>query len=398
MNKRTAASALAAAAAMLCGTAAAATPASAAAAPPTAHRLLGVSCASAKQCLAVGQDQNAFKGAGGPLAETWNGTTWRTVAVRLPSGATGGILGNVSCVTATRCVAVGFYDKGSSQFALADVWNGATWTPAQPPAPGGQNTALSGVACRSAANCVAVGAYTRNTSGGPTSAPLAETWNGRKWTQVRPPVPGGSILSGLDAVSCPATSRCVATGIVLSNKTSAVLIESWNGRAWSAMKAAALPATTIGELTGVSCSSASACTAVGYESSPKGLASLVQTWNGRSWRITTVPWPKGTSNELLSGVWCAAANRCVAVGTVDSNLSAASNTGKAAAATWNGKTWAVTGVPAPGKGKSSLFEKVTCLGPADCVAVGQLGPAGSTNGTGLSGFWNGTSWRLVSAR
>jgi hypothetical protein len=32
--------------------------------------LLGVSCVPAKKCLTVGVDQNAFRGAGGPLAET----------------------------------------------------------------------------------------------------------------------------------------------------------------------------------------------------------------------------------------------------------------------------------------------------------------------------------------
>ncbi len=88
----------------------------------------------------------------------------------------------------------------------------------------------------------------------------------------------------------------------------------------------------------------------------------------------------------------------MAVGTVDSNPNDMSNTGRAAAVTWNGKAWAVTSVPAPGKGKASLFGGVTCLSAASCVAVGQLGPAVSTNGTGLSGFWNGKSWRLVTAR
>lgn len=40
---------------------------------------------------------------------------------------------------------------------------------------------------------------------------------------------------------------------------------------------------------------------------------------------------------------------------------------------------------------------VTCLTASDCVAVGQVGPTGSTNVTGLSGFWNGKTWRLVAA-
>jgi hypothetical protein len=354
---------------------------------------------TAKNCLAVGTDQNGFKGAGGPLAERWNGTTWRTIAVKLPAGATGGALIRISCARATHCVAVGFYDKGSGhQFALADTWNGSTWSPVQPPAPGGQNTALTGVSCKSVTRCVAVGMFTKNTSSGPTGAPLAESLAGGKWTQSRPPVPAGTVLGSLDGVSCTSTTSCVATGFVDTNTTSAVLIESWNGKTWTRMKAPALPATTFGELITVSCPSAKSCVAVGYQSSPKGLSSLTEVWNGKSWAVKSVTWPKGTSNELLSGVSCAAVNRCVAGGTIDSNLQASSNTGKAAAVTWNGKAWAVTSVPGPGKGKASSFEGLTCLSTANCVAVGQLGPSGSTNGTGLSGFWNGKSWRLVTAR
>ena len=52
---------------------------------------------------------------------------------------------------------------------------------------------------------------------------------------------------------------------------------------------------------------------------------------------------------------------------------------------------------APAKGKASVFNSVTCLTATDCVAVGQVGPSKTTNGTGLSGFWNGKSWRLVTA-
>jgi hypothetical protein len=258
------------------------------------------------------------------------------------------------------------------------------------------NTALSGVSCKSATSCVAVGAYTQNTSSGST-APLAETWNGRKWTEARLPAPKGNLFTALDAVSCVSPVSCVATGVSTTDLVGSALIESWNGKSWSRMKAAALPGSPYAELTDVSCASANRCAAVGYVS-VKGLGSLAEMWNGKSWTLATVPWPKGTSNPALFGVSCSAANACVAVGIIDSNLNVMSNTGKAAAVTWNGKAWAVTSVPAPGKGKASLLRGVTCLSATNCAAVGQLGPSGSTNGTGLSGFWNGKGWRLVTAR
>ena len=49
---------------------------------------------------------------------------------------------------------------------------------------------------------------------------------------------------------------------------------------------------------------------------------------------------------------------------------------------------------APGKGKASLFNQVSCPAGADCVAVGQLGTYNSDEGSGLAGLWNGKSWKL----
>jgi hypothetical protein len=365
------------------------------AAPPPADReLLGVSCVTARNCLAVGIDRDALKGAGGPLAETWNGTAWRTAGVRLPRGATTGILDGVSCVSAVRCVAVGSsYDKGSGkEFALAETWNGRAWTPAQLPAPGGADASLSGVSCTSGAGCVAVGSYA---SGGP-AAPLAEIWDGRRWTQTRPPASGGGLaISGLDAVSCASPARCVAVGVAVGPPVA--VIESWNGKAWSMRKGPPLPGDIGAVQTGVSCRSAGSCVAVGFGMFATATVSLSDIWNGKSWGDVSVPLPGGgMSGSHLYGVSCAAVNRCVAVGTIESYTKGGRT---AAAVTWNGKGWAVTSVPAPGKGKDSLFQDVACLSATDCVAVGQASRAGSTNGTGtgLSGFWNGKSWRMVAA-
>jgi hypothetical protein len=372
-----------------------------AAGPAAANVLLGVACASAKNCLAVGDAQNAFRGSGGPLAEKWNGGTWRAVPVRLPSGATeGGYLGSVSCWSAAHCVAVGSYGtSGDNHYALAETWNGTTWTPTEPPAPGGDNTYLSGVQCQSAKSCVAVGTYTVATDGGSTTAPLAETWNGRHWSEVRPPWTGAGALGGLRSLSCASEVSCVAGG--LSDHPAlmdSVLIESWNGKRWSMAKTPALTGNPFSSVSGVSCASADRCAAVGYTFTGSVLGSLAEMGNGGHWRLTPVPWPRTTSNPELFGVSCPAADHCVTVGTVDSNPADGINGGRAAAATWNGRAWKVQPVPAPGKREESQFLSVICLTATDCVAVGQLGPAGLTNGTGLSGFWNGKAWRLVAAK
>lgn len=68
----------------------------------------------------------------------------------------------------------------------------------------------------------------------------------------------------------------------------------------------------------------------------------------------------------------------------------------AVAASWNGEHWTVTAVPAPPAVDISLFEAVSCPALSSCVAVGHEG-ADSVDGTGLSGIWNGSKWKLVLA-
>lgn len=145
-------------------------------------------------------------------------------------------------------------------------------------------------------------------------------------------------------------------------------------------------------LSGVSCPSAGRCLTVGtgtYATSFRSWAvGFDEIWDGRSWRFAAMPGAVG-----MLRVSCAAASRCVAAGDAPYEDSQ-----RAAALTWTGYAWAVTAIPAPGNGQSSMFMDVTCRSAADCVAVGQQGRLGSPYSTGLTGFWSGKSWRLVTAR
>src|SRR6202012_2053172 len=77
-------------------------------APKGAHSamLSGVSCKSLTPPVAVGEYLNAGD-ATVPLAETWNGRTWTPSAPATPKGSSGGQLVGVSCAAAKSCVAVG---------------------------------------------------------------------------------------------------------------------------------------------------------------------------------------------------------------------------------------------------------------------------------------------------
>jgi hypothetical protein len=99
----------------------------------------------------------------------------------------------------------------------------------------------------------------------------------------------------------------------------APLAEAWNGSTWT-IQSTPGPANSQGSsLAGVSCTSASSCTAVGdYQSSsiPNfGMSqTLAEVWDGTSWSIPTTPDPSSTGQNLLSGVSCGASNACTAVG------------------------------------------------------------------------------------
>ena len=71
----------------------------------------------------------------------------------------GSALSDVSCVSATSCVAVGDNRNSDGEyFTLAEVWNGATWKIQKIPNPKNQiDNKLTGVSCTSATVCTAVG-------------------------------------------------------------------------------------------------------------------------------------------------------------------------------------------------------------------------------------------------
>ena len=100
---------------------------------PTAYSVLNaVSCVSATFCLAVGS-------IGASPMQTlilqWDGTTW----VQVPSPNTSSTLANsllgVSCISPSRCTAVGFHSDGISNLTLALHWDDTSWVQIPTPNP-----------------------------------------------------------------------------------------------------------------------------------------------------------------------------------------------------------------------------------------------------------------------
>ena len=77
---------------------------------------------------------------------------------------------------------------------------------------------------------------------------------------------------------------------------SLALAESRNGTMWTVQPTPSPAGATFSYLSGVSCTSASACTAVGYFGNSAGnILNLAEGWNGTRWTIESTPNPPAPS-------------------------------------------------------------------------------------------------------
>jgi hypothetical protein len=325
------------------------------------NNLEGVSCTSATACTAVGYYYNS-SGSTITLGEQWNGTTWK-----IHTGPNVTSLNGVSCTSASACTAVGgILSNSGDVVTLAERWNGTSWKTQTTPNPAGAGySQLNGVSCTSASACTAVGYY-YNTSG--IYFALAEGWNGTSWTIHATVKPAGSSEPELEGVSCTSASACTAAGgYENSSDAYRTLAERWNGTSWK-IQSTTNPGPESDYLYGASCTSASACTAVGYQQlNTSAKVTLAERWNGTTWTTQTTPNPAGPT-DVFSGVSCASATACTAVGSyAESN---AEPTGPFAEG-WNGTTWTVQTTPSPAGTDESPLNGVSCTAASTCTAVGE---------------------------
>jgi hypothetical protein len=208
------------------------------------------------------------------VAEHWNGKRWAIQNIVTPPGSASTFMQGVSCSAAASCTAVGSYNNASGLgVTLAEMWNGASWAVQDTPSPAGatEGSTLIGVSCPSPADCTAAG-YSTDGSGNTTT--LAEQWNGSAWAIQSTPneSSGAPVHNDLWGVSCAAADSCSATGYFTNSSVLLrPLAEHWNGTFW-VVEDAPDPSGRHGSSLqgGVSCSSPSKCTAVGWSQNKSG--------------------------------------------------------------------------------------------------------------------------------
>jgi hypothetical protein len=259
---------------------------------------------------------------------------------------------------------------------VAEAWNGTKWSVEPTPDPTGSNSSsLAGVSCTSATACTAVGSYN---IGADTEVTLAEAWNGTKWSVEPTANPTGSKGSSLAGVSCTSATACTAVGgYDNGDGTYATLAEAWNGKSW-VVEPTPNPRSSKG--THILVLSLSAVG--GYDNSAANDLTLAESWNGKKWKIEPTPNVSGAS---LSAVSCTSVAACTAVGGFGPNGFAGPRM-----ELWNGRTWAIaygdtdaTGTPPFG---GVEFLGVSCTSTTECIVVGSRSPFGM-----LAEVWNGKS-------
>jgi len=319
--------------------------------------LTGVSCPTVTTCFAVG----GFAGTSStnaPVVEEWNGSTWAPQTLPQPPGLTAGEVTAISCPSPTACTAVGnaLGFEGHS-VALVEQWNGSTWTDTPLPKLGGQRGgALTEVSCFSSASCIALTRNTVKVAGIPV--PVAERWNGTTWkAHVTAPLPPGTTFGVLYGLSCPSATSCLAAGVTDLGP----LTEHWNGSTWT------IQSTTGGGGDAISCFSATNCTSVGGGGTTAGnILPVAEHWNGHTWRRMPAPLPSGGTNGILYGVSCPSATWCTAAGWW--NKGSSNGRHNALAEVWNGTAWRPQMTAQPASRKT--FLAISCAAAQTCTAVG----------------------------
>jgi hypothetical protein len=321
----------------------------AAASGAVANALTSVSCVPVASgfCEAVGSHADASGVNSVPLAENWNGSTWKIQKTVTPAGGSMSLTG-VSCVSARFCMAVG--DR-SGTTAGTEVWNGTGWALRRVP-----GAPLTSVSCTSARFCMAAGGDGH-----------VDTWNGTSWSSSAT----GSGFTSLTSLFCASPTACEAIGSGPSGDQA----ERWNGASWRAQ----ITPTPVGgsalALRAVSCPRTRYCEAVGSYFGPSTQLTVAEDWNGRTWTVQPTPNPANPSNISLAGVSCLSPTSCAAVGTNSSILAFT------LAEVWNGKDWSLRSTPSIIFAGQNALNGVSCGSGAGCTAVGTTDDLGGISAT-----------------
>jgi alpha-tubulin suppressor-like RCC1 family protein len=323
-----------------------------------------------------------------PQASGVPSSPWRVVPSQHPSGRepVDQDLNAVSAASATDAWAVGSASLVSGK-PLAEHWNGLAWTLAQVAAGAQADSSLNGVDDLSPTDAWAVGETDSGTTAGERT--LIENWNGTTWVVVPSPDPetGPGTFDELQAVSGTSPDDLWAVGWFSDGvKFIALLLEHWNGTAWTFFAPPTEESIQFGEA--VTVVSADDAWVVGDTES----GTVSAHFNGKKWiQVATPILSIGSSPQnILSGVTNAGADDLWASGYENND---GANLATPYLLRWTGKAWKLVKVPTGGSEGSRLFG-VTAFSASDVWTAGATYESDGGE-LALTEQFNGTSWSMV---
>lgn len=353
---------------------------------PTKHVrnsvLFQVDCPVPSTCSAVGAYNIKYRGQTG-LIDSFSNGKWRGIAAPLPSNAHGfenaGQLDAIACSSSSFCVAAGTYQatRIDDYQGLIDTWvGGRQWTSTEAPLPSDASSAptASGisVACGGPGSCVALFSYGISpTSGGAT----IDTLSNGVWASTEAPLPSDANTvpdPHLNGVTCSSPTACIAVGgYTNTGGTETGLIETLSDGVWTPTET---PET--GTYTAISCPSPTSC----FATAASQLGSLVEMLANGTWSPVAAPLPNGATGGILLNVACQSVAICVASGYYSDQT----NPELGLIEILSSGAWSATAAPMPPNADSrSFMNGTTCPSSGSCVAVGQYFDANSGNTLGL---------------
>jgi hypothetical protein len=294
---------------------------------------------------------------------------------QIPAG-----LGAAAPISASDIWAVGSQTiSGTGQAPLAEHFDGKRWSVVSTPSPT-SDSAFNGVAAAASKDVWAVG------SGGTNNATLIEHWNGTNWSEVSSPtLPTGSVLKG---VTAPASNNAWAVG---TNSTSNnALVEHWDGTNWSVVSSPAFTGVRI--VSNVSADSTTDVWVLGQANSAVGApfnGEVALHWDGQTWSImsaagslidaVTALSPTDVWGSGFHGVFFHQPDRTVDIPQV---------------VHWDGTSWSIVSSPDPNSNNpihGSRLNGIAAISANDIWAVGT-----NENST-LTEHWDGMSWKVINS-
>lgn len=295
-----------------------------------------------------------------PLAEVWNGKTWRILRTPTEFG------GAITCTGPSFCLAAG--PTHVTQFQ-EHVWNGKIWQKleAQPPDPD--------IQCFTPKFCV-----TRNSD---QSGEVYWT-GGSTW----PAMPGtsagcGGAWCGIDSWDCGSATNCWDSGSYCGDSDCDDGVFSytdiWNGVTWSDSTYQAGPGFTAYK----ACAGRAFCMSM----NPPGQAAITND-RGNSWHSASLH--LATACRHLTGcdsqaiLACASPRYCLALGSLDSSGSLA----------WNGTEWGSARL-ALVNGQLPDLNSLYCGSSRNCMATGTYQLTPTSTPQPVAEHWNGNAWQVT---